>query len=91
MKVTKRIRHDAKSLYRLCLVDGVLDTANSAALLDVSPLFKYEIEGKDAGRLLVELHNRSTVRRGVVAGHDPLVAERFGTLTDPPDVITIQG
>ena len=27
----------------------------------------------------------------VVAGHDPLVAERFGTLTDPPDVITIQG
>src|ERR1700760_3367174 len=27
----------------------------------------------------------------VVAGHDPLVAERFGSLTDPPDVITIQG
>ena len=27
----------------------------------------------------------------VVAGHDPLVAERFGTLTDPPNVITIQG
>jgi glyoxylase-like metal-dependent hydrolase (beta-lactamase superfamily II) len=27
----------------------------------------------------------------VVAGHDPLVADRFGTPTDPPDVITIQG
>jgi hypothetical protein len=25
----------------------------------------------------------------VVAGHDPLVAERFGHPADPPDVITI--
>jgi glyoxylase-like metal-dependent hydrolase (beta-lactamase superfamily II) len=27
----------------------------------------------------------------VVAGHDPLVADRFGTPADPSDVITIQG
>jgi glyoxylase-like metal-dependent hydrolase (beta-lactamase superfamily II) len=27
----------------------------------------------------------------VVAGHDPLVADRLGTPTDPPNVITIQG
>jgi glyoxylase-like metal-dependent hydrolase (beta-lactamase superfamily II) len=27
----------------------------------------------------------------VVAGHDPLVAERFGTPGDPPNVLTIQG
>ena len=36
-----------------------------------------------------QIRELAAVGRRVVAGHDPLVAERYGAPADPPNVITI--
>ena len=46
--------------------------------------------GHDQGRVRL-LDRLAEAGARVVAGHDPLVAERFGDPADPPNVLTIQG